>query len=356
MKMTAGEIAALIGGELQGPAEAVITGVMPLPAAAATDLAYLEKAAAAFSSSAAWIAGRPAGCLIAPQEAKSALAARAGSVIYVKNPKQAFAQVLSKFEKELNPLPKAGVHPSAVVAAGARIGAGVHIGPHAVVETLAEIGAGAVISAGCYVGEGTRIGAGSRLYPNVTVRERCVIGKNAILHPGVVVGSDGYGYLNVSGSHSKIPQVGRVIIEDDVEIGANSAIDRAALDATVIGTGTKIDNLVHIAHNVRIGHNCLIIAQAGIAGSTALGNNVIISGQAGISDHVTIGDNAIVLAKTGIMSDLGAGQIVFGNTGRPRALAMKIEVLLSKLPELYATVRKLKKLLLPADAPENDNK
>lgn len=341
MKTTPAEIAALIGGELQGPAGTVITGAMPLAAAGEADLAYLEKAA-----NAAWTANRPAGCILAPEEAKTALAGRAGAVIYVKSPKQAFARTLLKFEKELNPLPKPGIHPSAVVDRSAKVGDGVHIGPHAVVEAAAELGDNAVISAGCYVGAQTLIGAGSRLYPNVTVRERCVIGKNVILHPGAVIGSDGYGYINVSGRHQKLPQVGRVIIEDDAEIGANSAIDRAALDATVIGAGTKIDNLVHIAHNVRVGKNCLILAQAAIAGSTAVGNNAIIGGQAGISDHITIGDNAVVMSKTGIMTDLAAGAVVFGHTGRPRAQAMKIEVILSKLPELYATVRKLKKKFL----------
>ncbi len=341
MKTTPAEIAAFIGGELQGPAASPITGARPLLTASATDLAFLEKAAGA-----AWTGSRPAGCLIAPLDAKSALAARAGAVIFIKDPKQAFARVLSKFDKELNPLPQPGIHPSAVVAPGAKLGAGVYIGPHAVVEEAAEIGANAVISAGCYVGAESHIGEGSRLYPNVTVRERCSIGRNVILHPGVVIGSDGYGYINVSGTHQKMPQVGRVVIEDDVEIGANSAIDRAALDATVIGAGSKLDNMVHIAHNVRIGRNCLIMAQAAIAGSVSVGDNAIIGGQAGISDHVTIGKNAVVMAKTGIMADLAAGQVVFGHTGRPRLLAMKVEVLLSKLPEMYHTVQKLRKKLL----------
>ncbi len=341
MKTTPAEIAAFIGGELQGPAAAPITGARPLLTASGTDLAFLEKAA-----NAAWTGSRPAGCLIAPREAKNALAGRAGAVIYVKDPKQAFATVLSKFEKELNPLPKPGVHPSAVVSAVARLGADVHIGPHAVVEEAAEIGDNAVIAAGCYVGAEAHVGAGSRLYPNVTVRERCVIGRNVILHSGTVIGSDGYGYINVSGKHQKIPQVGRVIIEDDVEIGANSAVDRAALDATIIGAGSKLDNMVHIAHNVHIGKNCLIMAQAAIAGSVSVGDSAIIGGQAGISDHVTIGKNAVVMAKTGIMSDLAAGEIVFGHTARPRLLAMKVEVLLSKLPEMYLTLQKLKKKIL----------
>ena len=341
MKTTPAEIAALIGGELQGPADAPITGARPLPIAQVTDLAYLEKAA-----NAPWTVNRPAGCVIAPVDAKAALSGRAGAVIYVKDPKQAFAKVLLKFEAELNPRPKPGVHPSAVVDKSAKLGAGVHIGPHAVVEAAAEIGDNAVISAGCYVGAETSIGANSRLYPNVTVRERCVIGRNVILHPGVVIGSDGYGYIKADGKHNKIPQVGRVIIEDDVEIGANSAVCRAALDATIIGAGSKLDNLVHIAHNVHVGKNCLIMAGAAIAGSTAIGDNVIIGGQAGISDHITIGENAIVMAKTGIMTDLAPGAVVFGHTGRPRLQAMKIEVLLSKLPELYLTVQKLRKKFL----------
>jgi UDP-3-O-[3-hydroxymyristoyl] glucosamine N-acyltransferase len=344
MRITPSEIAALVGGELQGPADSVITGAMPLAQAGETDLAYLEKAA-----NAPWTVNRPAGCIIAPVDAKAALASRTRAVIYAGNPKQAFALALSKFEKELNPLPKPGVHPSAVVDGSAKIGAGAHIGPHAVVEAGAGIGDHAVVSAGCFIGAEAVIGAGSRLYPNVTVRERCVIGKNVILHPGVVIGSDGYGYINIDGKHRKIPQVGRVIIEDDVEIGANSAVDRAALDATVVGAGSKIDNLVHLAHNVRIGRNCLILAQAGIAGSTAVGNNAIIGGQAGISDHITIGDNAVVMSRTGIMADVAAGAVLFGTTGRPRIQAMKIEAILYKLPDLYATFRKLKKISLIPD-------
>jgi UDP-3-O-[3-hydroxymyristoyl] glucosamine N-acyltransferase len=145
--------------------------------------------------------------------------------------------------------------------------------------------------------------------------------------------------------HEKIPQLGKVVVEDGVEIGANTAIDRAALEVTLIGAGTKIDNLVHIAHNVKIGRNCLIIAQAGIAGSTVIGNGAIIAGQAGISDHVTIGDNTVIMAKTGVMSDIGPNQIMFGHTARPRLQAMKVEAVMSKLPEMHRTLNKIKKHL-----------
>ena len=213
------------------------------------------------------------------------------------------------------------------------------------VEDGAVIGYGAVVGAQCYVGRGARLGRASRLYPGAKVLDACEVGAECILHAGAVIGSDGYGYISPRGTHEKIPQIGKVVLEDKVEVGANAAIDRAALETTLIGAGTKIDNLVHIAHNVQVGKNCLIIAQAGIAGSTKIGNGAIIAGQAGISDHLTIGDNTVVMAKTGVMADLGPNQIVFGHTARPRFQAMKIEALLSKLPEMHRTLNKLKKKL-----------
>jgi UDP-3-O-[3-hydroxymyristoyl] glucosamine N-acyltransferase len=175
--------------------------------------------------------------------------------------------------------------------------------------------------------------------------DACEVGIEVIIHAGAVIGADGYGYTSPRGTHEKIPQLGKVVIEGNVEIGANSTIDRAALEVTLIGAGTKIDNLVHIAHNVTIGKNCLILAQAGIAGSTVIGNSAIIAGQAGISDHLTIGDNTVVMGKTGVMASLGPNQIVFGHTARPRLQAMKIEALLGKLPDMHRAVNKIKKHL-----------
>jgi UDP-3-O-[3-hydroxymyristoyl] glucosamine N-acyltransferase len=169
------------------------------------------------------------------------------------------------------------------------------------------------------------------------------VGARCAVHAGTVIGSDGYGYVRAGGRHEKIPQLGTVEIGDDVEIGANCTIDRAALDRTVIGSGTKIDNLVHIAHNVKTGANCLILGQVGIAGSTELGDNVVVAGQSGLSDHLKIGSNSIVMGRTGVIADLKEGSIVLGPLGRPRREFMRIEATLSKLPEMYAEFKRLKK-------------
>lgn len=340
MNLTAGDIAKLAEGDLKGDAGARILGAAPLEKAGGSDLAFMADPAHA---QAAMASG--AGCLLAPRGTEELLKDFKGAAVFTKNPKYAFMLALRLVEKEARPLPAAGVHPAAAVSPSAKVEPSAHIGPCAVVEDGAAIGYGAVIGAQCYVGRGAKIGRASRLYPGAKVLDGCEIGAECILHAGAVIGSDGYGYISPRGAHEKIPQLGRVVVEDKVEIGANTTIDRAALEVTLIGTGTKIDNLVHIAHNVQIGKHCLIIAQAGIAGSTKIGNGAIIAGQAGISDHITIGDNSVVMAKTGIMSDLPPNQVVFGHVGRPRLQAMKIEALLSKLPEMHRTLSKIKKQL-----------
>lgn len=340
MNLTAGDIAKLAEGDLQGDASARILSAAPIEKACEADLAFLADPAHAQAAQAS-----RAGCLLAPRGTEEAFKNFKGSVVFTKNPRYAFMLALRLIEKELRPLPAAGAHPSAAVSPSAKVEPSAHIGPCAVVEEGAVIGYGAVIGAQCYVGRGAKIGRASRLYPGVKVLDGCEVGAECILHAGAVIGSDGYGYTSPRGTHEKIPQLGRVVLEDKVEVGANAAIDRAALETTLIGAGTKIDNLVHIAHNVQIGKNCLIIAQAGIAGSTSIGNGAIIAGQAGISDHITIGDNTVVMAKTGVMADLGPNQVVFGHTARPRITAMKVEALLSKLPEMHRTLSKIKKHL-----------
>jgi UDP-3-O-[3-hydroxymyristoyl] glucosamine N-acyltransferase len=340
MKLTAADIARLAEGDLQGDAAAPIFAAAPLEKAGPADLTFLADPALAPAA----LASR-AGCLLAPRGCEDALKAFPGTVVFTRNPKYAFMLALRLVEKETRPLPAPGVHPSAVISGAARIGENVHIGPCAVIEDGAVIGTGAMIGAQCYVGRNAKVGARSRLYPGVKVLDACEVGIEVIIHAGAVIGSDGYGYISPRGTHEKIPQLGKVVIEDTVEIGANSAIDRAALETTRVGAGTKIDNLVHIAHNVQIGKNCLIIAQSGIAGSTTLGDGVIIAGQAGVSDHLTIGDNTVVMGKTGVIASLGPNQIVFGHTARPRLQAMKIEALLPKLPEMHRALSKIKKQL-----------
>jgi len=340
MNIKASEIARLAMGELRGNAELRLSGAAPLETAGPADFAFLADPALA-----AVAADSKTGCLLAPEGAREQLKDFPGTVIFTKNPKYAFMLALRLAEKEMRPVPEPGRHPSSDVAKTAALGNDVHIGPFAVIEDGAVIGERAVIGAQCFVGRNTRIGDRTRLYPGVKVMDACEIGCDAILHAGVVIGSDGYGYISPKGRHEKIPQLGRVVVENEVEIGANTTIDRAALEVTLIGAGTKIDNLVHIAHNVKIGKNCLIMAQAAIAGSTLIGNNAIIAGQAGISDHLSIGDNTAVMGRTGVMSDLGPNQIVFGHLARPRLEAMKIEVLLGKLPEMHTAIRRIKKRL-----------
>lgn len=340
MNLTAADVARLAGGSLRGDGALRIRGAAPLEKAGPADLSFLGDPALAPAA-----CGSKAGCLLAPGGSEDQLKDFPGTLIFTKNPKYAFMLALRLLEKETRPLPEPGVHPSAFVSPTARIGGGVHVGPFAVIEDGASVSDGAVIGAQCYVGRNVKIGRATRLYPGVKIMDACEVGVEAVIHAGVVIGSDGYGYISPRGTHEKIPQLGRVIIEDQVEIGANSTIDRAALDTTVIGGGTKIDNLVHIAHNVKIGKRCLIMAQAGIAGSALIGDNAIIAGQAAISDHVKIGDNTVVMGKTGVMTDLGPNQIVFGHLARPRLEAMKIEVLLGKLPQMHKALNKIKKQL-----------
>ena len=341
MKMTFSEIAKLAQGELRGDPAAFISGLAPLEKAGPSDLAFLADAAAA----PAVAAGCKAGCLLAPEAAREALKDFPGAVVFNKNPRYVFMLVLRRAEKEIRPLPAPGRHPSAAIAPTAVIGAGVYIGPFVVIEEGAYVGAGAVIDAQCYIGRNAKVGMRTRLYPGVKLLDSCEIGADAILHAGTVIGSDGYGYTSPLGRHEKIPQLGRVVIEDSVEIGANCAVDRAALEVTRIGEGTKIDNLVHIAHNVQVGKHCLIMGGAAIAGSTMIGNGAIIGGHASISDHADIGENAVVMGKSGVMGRIEPGKIVFGHVARPRMEAMKIEVLMGKLPEMHKALRAIQKKL-----------
>jgi len=341
MTLTPERVAELTGGKLAAPRENIsITGAAPLEKAGPGDLSFLSD-----PRNAGVAAGSAAGCLIAGLGDESALKEFRGALILVENPKHAFAAALAALEKGLRPLKARMQHSSSIVAITAKLGKNIYIGPMAVIEDEAVIADGAYIDAQCFVGVKAKIGRDTRLYPGVKVMDNCEIGERCILHAGAVIGSDGYGYASSGGAHKKIPQLGRVIVGSDVEIGANSTLDRAALEATVIEDGTKIDNLVHIAHNVRIGKNCLIIAQSGLAGSASIGDSVIIAGQAAVSDHVNVGNNTVVMGKTAVISDLGPNQIVFGHLARPRGQAMRIEALLSKLPEMHTAIRKIKKHL-----------
>ena len=257
-------------------------------------------------------------------------------LIRVANPRIAFAKALALFFPEPKFAP--GIHPSAVIAKSAQVDPTAHIGPHCTVGERVRLGAHCVLQNGNFVGDDSALGEETHLFPNVTIHARSQIGQRVRIHAGTVIGSDGYGYVLDGGIHRKIPQVGNVIIGEDVEIGANVTIDCGALGSTVIGKGTKIDNLVQVAHNVEIGEHCLVIAQVGIAGSAKLGNYVVLAGQAGVAGHLKIGDHVTVAAQAGVMVDTPDAGTYWGSPMQPIGDVKRQLVAVRKLPELLKKV------------------
>ncbi|MCD6311263.1 MAG: UDP-3-O-(3-hydroxymyristoyl)glucosamine N-acyltransferase [Elusimicrobia bacterium] len=261
--------------------------------------------------------------------------------IVCKNPYLGFAKTISLF-REPPPRPDKGINPLSSVPSGA-VAAGAAIGAFVFVGKSAKVGTGTAIMPHVFIGEGAELGENCFIYPNVTVRENVKIGNNVIIHSGSVIGSDGYGYVQDEGIHKKIPQSGNVVVEDKVEIGANVCIDRAALSSTIIGEGTKIDNLVHIAHNVKIGKHCLILGQTGIAGSTVIGDYTTLASQSGVSGHLKIGKRVTVAARGGVIKDLPDGVLVSGFPARDHREMMKVHAATMRLPEMLDMFRKMKK-------------
>ncbi|MBN1619775.1 UDP-3-O-(3-hydroxymyristoyl)glucosamine N-acyltransferase [candidate division WOR-3 bacterium] len=258
-----------------------------------------------------------------------------------QNPYLSFVKVMNVFTPKM-PFEK-GVHPAAFVSKEASLGQDVFVGPNAVVCKNASLGEGSFIGANCFIGENASIGSKCVVYPNVTILRDCKIGDRVIIHSGAVIGSDGFGYLRDKGEVIKIPQTGKVIIEDDVEIGANSTVDRATLDETIIRKGTKIDNLVQIAHNVIIGENCLIASQTGISGSAEVGSGVMMAGQVGIADHAKIGKNAVILAKSGVSGSVPEGAVYLWIPATDVSKAKRIIASLKFLPQMAKKLRKFEK-------------
>lgn len=244
------------------------------------------------------------------------------------------------------PVPAPGVHPTAVVSKKATVGEGASIGPHAVVGDGAAVGAHAVIESHVSVGEGSGIGDQTHLFPGVRVYDGVSIGARCRIHSGAVIGSDGYGYVSGPEGHQKVPQIGGVRIEDDVEIGANVTIDRGTIGDTVIGRGTKIDNLVHIAHNVQIGPYSLLIAQSGIAGSARMGSWTVLAAQSGVAGHITVGDRTMIGAKSGVTKSVPPGQVISGFPARPHPEEKRIKVAMGRLPEILRDVFRLRGAIL----------
>ncbi|MDI6733797.1 MAG: UDP-3-O-(3-hydroxymyristoyl)glucosamine N-acyltransferase [Planctomycetota bacterium] len=260
------------------------------------------------------------------------------TVILVDNPDLAFSKVVEYFLPSEKTFP-AGIHKKALIAGGVKLGKKVSVHAFAVIEKGTVIADGTIIYPNVYIGSSAKIGKNCLIYPNVVIREQSVIGDNVIIHSGTVIGSDGFGYTMAQGKRVKIPQRGNVIIEDDVEIGANVTIDRARFGSTIIRKGVKIDNLVHIAHNVEIGENSLLIAQVVIAGSARIGKNVILAGQSGVDGHIQIGDNVKVGAKAGVMKNIPPNSMVAGFPARPYRQHLKELSLLNKLPELIKRLK-----------------
>lgn len=342
--MKASEIAALVGGTLKGGADPELSGVAPLERAQPTELSFL-----AHPRYVAYVQRSEAGALLVSEE----LEARVGegrTRIVVRDVHRALALVLNRLYPE-RPF-EAGVHPTAIVHEEAVLGTGVAVGPYAVIGRGARIGDRARIGAHVVIGEDCEVGDDVVLHPHVTLYPGVRVGPRSILHSGVRVGVDGFGYVFVDGAHRKVPQVGGCRIGADVEIGANTTIDRGSIGETEIGDGVKIDNLVHIGHNVRIGAHSIVVAQVGVAGSSTIGRGVTLAGQVGIPGHVTIGDGATIAAQAGVFGDVPAGAVYSGYPARPHKEALRAQAALFRLPEVMKRIRALERALFGREAAE----
>ncbi|MDR3195986.1 MAG: UDP-3-O-(3-hydroxymyristoyl)glucosamine N-acyltransferase [Endomicrobium sp.] len=337
MRFTAFELAAVVSGELIGDKDVVLTGVNGLLEAKNNEVSFLGNLKYLHDA-----LNTRAGAILVGLNT-DAVQFKNKNIIKVKNPQYAYSVVLSIIEKERLSLINKKIHRSASISDKAKIGKDPYIGQNVVIENGAEIGDNAKIFPNVYIGRDVKIGKDCLIYPNVVIRENSLIGDRVVLQPCVVIGGDGFGFVSVDGKAQKIPQIGRVEIGNDVEIGSNTTIDRATVDATRIGNGAKIDNLVMIAHNVQVGENCIIVSQVGISGSTHLGDNVTIGGQTGIAGHIKIGNNVMISSQSGISGNVKDGGIVGGNPMAPLNQSIKIRALMRKLPKMYSDLRKIKK-------------
>ncbi|MDD5610103.1 MAG: UDP-3-O-(3-hydroxymyristoyl)glucosamine N-acyltransferase [Candidatus Omnitrophica bacterium] len=333
MRMTLKEIAELVGGEVVGDAGTEINGVSGIKEAKKGDITFLAN-----SKYSPLLDETQASAVIVSKEVRSC----PRPLVRTDNPSLSFAKVVALFSPSQVKHPQ-GIHPSVVLGKDVKLGKGVSLGAYTVVEEGVSVGDNTTIYPSCYIGHNAKIGKDTLIYPHVSVREAVDIGSRVVIHSGSVIGSDGFGFASVQGLHQRIPQIGIVVIEDDVEIGANVTIDRARFEKTVIGKGTKIDNLVQIAHNVVVGENSIIVAQAGISGSTVIGKNVILAGQSGLVGHITLGDNVVVMAQSGVSKSIPANTYVWGYPAKEQSQAKKVNACVQRLPHLYEIVEGLKK-------------
>jgi len=333
---TSRELAELIGGRLVGAQEVTITGVASLTEATPTDASFFGNARYRDQ-----VLPSQAAVVLVPEQFDAPVPDGRAWVV-CPDPSDAFSKLIRLFAPpavEYSP----GVHASAVVDDSAEVPASVHVGPNAVIGKGVVLGERTVVGAGVVLGEFAQVGEDCVLYPNAAVRERCLLGNRVIVHACAVIGSDGFGYVQRPEGHAKLDQVGIVQIDDDVEIGALAAIDRARFGRTWVQRGTKVDNLVQIAHNVVVGENCFVIAQVGISGSTHIGHRAILAGQAGVAGHLQIGDDAVLMAKSGVSKDVPAGAVFFGSPAVERKQYARTQMAINRLGRLREAVKQLER-------------
>lgn len=336
------KLAELTGGTLMGCGDILLSGVASVKQAVDGDITFLS-GAKNYASHLDALNKSAATAVIAPKDAPELPIPS----IRLENPYWGLIKVLNYFCPEVKP--DYGIHPCAFVSEDARIEEGASVGPMAVVESGAVVGAETFVGPGAYVARNCRIGNNCRINSGARILHDCIIGDNCIIHANTVIGSDGFGFTQSGGEHIKVPQVGNVIVEDNVEIGSCVTIDRATMESTIIGAGSKIDNMVHIAHNVQIGKGCIIVAQVGISGSTVLEDHVTLAGQVGTVGHVRVGKGTTVAARGVVTGDVEAGSFVSGFPIKPHSEERKILASMRKLPELVKKVRDLEKLLARKD-------
>jgi UDP-3-O-[3-hydroxymyristoyl] glucosamine N-acyltransferase len=339
--MTAQEIATLFDGKIVGDPNVEILRVAKIEEAGPGDLTFLSN-----PKYGKFVDSTKASAILVSTVFETERT-QSSRLVYIKvpDPYVAFLQVLKRITPVPDPFTK-GIHSTALVSPSAKVGKGVSLGANVVLGENVVIGAKTKIGHGCVLGDGSSVGEDSVLYPNVSVYHGCQIGNRVILHSGVVVGSDGFGFAPKSdGTYEKIPQLGIAVIEDDVEVGANCTIDRATMGQTILKRGVKLDNMVQIAHNVVVGENTVIAAQAGISGSTKVGKNVVIAGQVGIVGHIEIGDRSVLMAQSGLPKSTEPGKTYFGYPAKEHLRAMRIEAVIRSLPELAKDIEQLKRSL-----------
>ena len=332
MKKTVRELAKYVEGRLIGSGDTVISDVKSALEAGPQHVTF---AVGAFTEH---IEEMQAGAILAEAAPENCTK----TLIVVDNPRSAFARLVELYHPPMKT--QAGIHPTAVVGERVHLGKNVSVMAYAVIDEDAEIGDDTVIYPHTYIGPRVKVGKGCVIFPGAVIHENCILGDRVVLRAHAVIGGQGFGFTTEkNGEHLHIPQIGNVVLGDDVEIGAGSAVDNGTMDSTVVGRGTKIDNLVHLGHNVQIGENCFIIAQTGVAGSTKIGSQCILAGQTGVNGHITIGDHVVLGGKSGVVGSIKEPGAYVGYPARPYSEWGRIEVILSHLPELAKKIRRMEK-------------